>query len=692
MRRRLRDPFHVRRQPGFFWQGVCIILPAALLVALGLWSLRQDRLLAEHEATEQARKLATDLIQVALPRTFSLALPAPELVRRFQANPGRAEADPLWPYAASPSNRVAFLVNDQGELLYPPPEQSWPDPQPLDNEDLDDTAANGWEAIQSSLRLGDNPAQVIDALDRFIQQNPPDSYAAAATFQLGLLRERSGNLAEAQKSFDAVLDRYGSVASEAGLPWRVFAEWRLLLMAAQSHNERRRAELAQSLAAYAVLNPLPTSAGVLAKLSNLTPANTQVVAGWRQVWATHERARWFYDLNVQTGIMGPVFNTLPHWISDDADGHWCIMPVSGVGYRWITGMSEPEVDKLVHDAMAAFSLPPYLGLTMDIAGHRIGTTGSVTNPLAVASGEDAPGKGIPGFKATVFLSHPDALYARQRTRTRWFGSMIAAAAISVLVGFWAAWRAFHREQQLSEMKSNFVSSVSHELRAPIASVRLLAEELEDRRAPEPVKDREYHHFIVQECRRLSALIENVLDFSRHEQGRKQYEFEPTDLTALVQDTARLMRNYGADRQIQVATEIRGEVIPVEADGRALQQVLVNLADNAIKHSPQGATITLGLEYPPPSAVPAGTRSRPDQVLLWVEDHGEGIPAEEQGKIFERFYRRGSELRRETPGVGLGLAIVKYVTEAHGGRISIRSAVGQGSRFTVELPCNHSPES
>lgn len=153
-----------------------------------------------------------------------------------------------------------------------------------------------------------------------------------------------------------------------------------------------------------------------------------------------------------------------------------------------------------------------------------------------------------------------------------------------------------------------------------------------------------------------------------------------------------MRNYGADRQIQVATEIRGEVIPVEADGRALQQVLVNLADNAIKHSPQGATITLGLEYPPPSAVPAGSRSRPDQVLLWVEDHGEGIPAEEQGKIFERFYRRGSELRRETPGVGLGLAIVKYVTEAHGGRISIRSAVGQGSRFTVELPCNHSPES
>jgi hypothetical protein len=353
MRRRPRDPSPVRRQPGFFWQGVCIILPAALLVALGLWSLRQDRLLAEHEATEQARKLATGLIQVALPRTFSSTLPAPELVSRFQANPGRAEADPLWPYTASPSNRVAFLVNDQGELLYPPPEQSWPDPQPLDTEALDDNLETGWEAIQASLRLGDNPVQAIAALDQFIQRNPPDPYAAAATFQLGLAQERSGNLAEAQKSFETVLDRYGSVASEAGLPWRVFAEWRLLRMAAQSLTERRRAEWAQSLAVYAVLNPLPTSAGVLAQLSTAALADSHVVAGWRQVWAVHEQARWFYELNVQTGIMGPVFNTLPHWITDDADAHWCIMPVSGAGYRWITGVSEPEVDRLVHDAMAA---------------------------------------------------------------------------------------------------------------------------------------------------------------------------------------------------------------------------------------------------------------------------------------------------------------------------------------------------
>jgi hypothetical protein len=201
MRRRFRDPSNVRRQPGFFWQGVCIILPAALLAAMGLWSLRQDRLLAEHEATEQARKLANDLIQVLLPRAFGLEFPAPELVRRFQAHASRPEDDPLWPYAASLSNRIAFLINDQGELLYPPPSKSWPDPQPLDNAGLEDTAENTWETIQASVRLGDNPSRTIDALDHFIQQDPPAVYAAAATFQMGLLRERLGNLVEAQKSF-----------------------------------------------------------------------------------------------------------------------------------------------------------------------------------------------------------------------------------------------------------------------------------------------------------------------------------------------------------------------------------------------------------------------------------------------------------------------------------------------------------
>src|SRR5207245_1147593 len=155
-------------------------------------------------------------------------------------------------------------------------------------------------------------------------------------------------------------------------------------------------------------------------------------------------------------------------------------------------------------------------------------------------------------KVNVFLTSPTALFERQRARTFWFGSLIAASAVAAFIGLLTAWRAFHRQRQLSEMKSNFVSSVSHELRAPIASVRLLAESLERGTVQEAQKQTEYFRFIVQECRRLSSLIENVLDFSRIEQGRKQYEFEPTDLSALVRQTVGLMEPAAAERNITLA--------------------------------------------------------------------------------------------------------------------------------------------
>jgi signal transduction histidine kinase len=229
------------------------------------------------------------------------------------------------------------------------------------------------------------------------------------------------------------------------------------------------------------------------------------------------------------------------------------------------------------------------------------------------------------------------------------------------------------------MKTNFVSSVSHELRAPIASVRLMAENLEGDKIPEPERQKEYFRFIGQECRRLSSLIENVLDFSRIEQGRKQYEFEPTDLVALTQTTVQLMEPYTAEKGVLLELNPAPDRSPatkfeLEVDGRAIQQALVNLIDNAIKHSAKGQTVTLNIGHDDQSGF-----------NLSVCDHGPGIPTAEREKIFERFYRLGSELRRETQGIGIGLSIVKHIVAAHGGRVMVESEFGQGSRFTIILP-------
>ena len=305
-------------------------------------------------------------------------------------------------------------------------------------------------------------------------------------------------------------------------------------------------------------------------------------------------------------------------------------------------------------------------------------------PFLTAENQVLPAR--PCLAVKLILADAHGLFAQQRQRLWLYGGVLGVSCLAALVGLAAAYRAFNRQLRLNALKSNFVSSVSHELRAPIASVRLLAESLERGKVPDEQKRQDYFRFIGQECRRLSSLIENVLDFSRLEQGRKHYDFEPTDLVALVRQTVELMRTYAAERQVAITLAIPEAQAPVLStqpvlDGKAMQQALVNLVDNALKHSPKGATVAVGLEL----SAPAPGRAAGERMALWVQDQGEGIPAAEQEKIFERFYRRGSELRRETQGVGIGLSIVKALVEAHGGRVLVRSAPGQGSRFTLDLP-------
>jgi len=244
----------------------------------------------------------------------------------------------------------------------------------------------------------------------------------------------------------------------------------------------------------------------------------------------------------------------------------------------------------------------------------------------------------------------------------------------------------------------------------------MAEGLERGNVSDTQKQHEYFRFIVQECRRLGSMIENVLDFSRIEQGRKEYQFEPTDLPKLVDQTVKLMEPYAAERQVNLATEIATNVGEVEVDGRAIQQALVNLIDNAIKHSPAGSAVRVvvdqvgrGVPAEPSGAVgrsvpaePSGKVGRgvPAEPLttqnhlsadassylrIAVQDQGPGIPAHERHKIFERFYRCGSELRRETQGVGIGLSIVKHIVDAHSGTIHVTSEPGEGTTFTIVLP-------
>ena len=270
---------------------------------------------------------------------------------------------------------------------------------------------------------------------------------------------------------------------------------------------------------------------------------------------------------------------------------------------------------------------------------------------------------------------PEAWQAALRRRSVWLGLLILVAAGTALLGLLVARKAYRRQLVLNQQKSNFVSAVSHELRAPIASVQLMVDNLEQGKVSDPERQREYFRLSGQECRRLGALVENVLDLARIEQGRKAYDFEPIDLPALVRAHLRVMTPAATGKRVTLREAAAApDALEIIADGPSLQQALLNLLDNAIKYSPDGGTVTVGWE-----AVEASCR-------LWVVDEGPGVPLAERERIFEWFYRTGSELHREKPGVGIGLALVQHTVADHGGRVWVEpNPAGQGSRFVMELP-------
>jgi signal transduction histidine kinase len=230
-----------------------------------------------------------------------------------------------------------------------------------------------------------------------------------------------------------------------------------------------------------------------------------------------------------------------------------------------------------------------------------------------------------------------------------------------------------KEMALARLKSDFVSNVSHELRTPLALIRLYAETLELGRITTQEKKQQYYRIIRKESERLTALINNILDFSRIEAGRKEYEFRNTDIAELVHNTLESYRYQIEQQGFAFEESIDSNLPAVPVDREAIARALVNLVNNALKYSSDEKFLGVKLY-------------RDDHVVkLEVADHGIGIARRDQSKIFEKFYRAGDPLVHNTKGSGLGLSLVRHITEAHGGDIAVESTPGKGSRFILTLP-------
>ena len=264
--------------------------------------------------------------------------------------------------------------------------------------------------------------------------------------------------------------------------------------------------------------------------------------------------------------------------------------------------------------------------------------------------------------------------AKQTSQLRyWYFGIITVVLCAVTLGLTSLWRNARAQLKLAQKKDDFISAVSHELRTPLTSIRMYSEMLEKNWVKSSDKLTEYYSSMRAESERLSRLIENVLDFSRIQKGKKKYTFKLGDLNQCIAAVVEMMTPYAAQNGFVIKTDLE-PLGQTAFDHDAVTQIAVNLLDNAIKYArnAQEKTITV--------------RTKRDRqfTVIEVEDHGPGVPHHQRKKVFDEFYRCGPEATRETAGTGLGLALVKNFAQAHNGFVEIITSKPTGAVFRVAL--------
>lgn len=269
-------------------------------------------------------------------------------------------------------------------------------------------------------------------------------------------------------------------------------------------------------------------------------------------------------------------------------------------------------------------------------------------------------------------------------RERFYRNLVLIGLLDLVLiaGAWFVFRTVRREVELAQLKSDFVSNVSHELKTPLSLIRMFGETLQMKRIPSEEKKQEYYDTLVQETERLTRLVNNILNFSRMEAGKKEYHLLEAGLNDIVEHVLQSYETHLAHHGFAVTSRLDEGLPAIIADTESISEALLNIIDNAVKFSDQKKSI----------AISTGTAD--GMVYADVQDQGIGIDPQHQKRIFEKFYRVSSGLVHSTKGSGLGLSLVKHIMDAHRGTVTVKSEPGKGSTFRLSFPIQshqHNPE-
>jgi two-component system phosphate regulon sensor histidine kinase PhoR len=598
-----------------------ILLPSVALVEVGQRTLRQNRELEGKRRLDQ-RRAAKDRI-------------ARDMLARLEGLKRTAAADferPLDP-------AIAMVAPVQaGRMLLPWETPSAPRPA---------TESSAARERGQQAEFGGKPAGALESYTEALRlaATPYEANYARYLLAAALNRQRRvrESAAEARRVVDCPLD----LVDEDGVPLAVLAA-RLL-----TDTPEGRATLRRTLTAAIERRrwPSPTLTTTFAmaadQLQQVEPAEDPAwLAGFRQRLAAQNR------MQEQAQALE----------EDSATAQ----PASAAAWRF-HAFAEPW---LVSLRPAEGNPALVIGVRARDVFAKFEAAGDVASFASTEPGSELLGDAFPGL--TVRFTDPDVPAPSGIAGAFYYAALLVLVAATAF-GASLLWRSLRREVELAETRSQFVASVSHELKTPLTAIRMYAETLEMGRSQDEEVRREYLETICHECERLSRLVDDVLLFSKIEQGKAVYRFRRVALPDLLDKAARALSYPLAQHGFELRMEIGEDVPPVKGDSDALEQAILNLLTNAIKYSGERKEIVLRL-----------ARGN-GQAAIQVTDYGLGIAAADLPHIFDKYYRASNPENRAIPGTGLGLTLVAQIAKAHGGTVEVKSVPGAGSTFTLRLP-------
>jgi signal transduction histidine kinase len=598
---------------------IAVLVPAMVLIGLATRIMNQDRELAAKRALDQ-RRAAVDQLRRELSARLE-AIKLQEINRLIRALPAGHPEE-------SENPAVVFTATLEGDQLRLP----WEGPAPEESAEFAKNRKEG----ETQEFVKKDAAAAAAAYQSALASAHNASERAEARLLLARMLSKNGSVEEADRLYLALLNDPSDARDSEGVGYRFYAAEQLL-------DAKREASAVTSFLRREADGEEHLTLRELYMIRTLTGSDPEPRVSQR-ITELEQAAAMTKDI---ARLRAQIEN----------------------GAAWIPygqGSSASEAPWLVTIVPPEARLP---GLVVAVFSDKVAPPG--VKLLAHASEGESLGEMFPGLRAgwsdSRFLEVQQGL-----PKGLWTAALALVLGIALFGGYLLL-RDVNRDVRVAEVRTQFVASVSHELKTPLTAIRMYAETLAMGRSRDEQTRSEYLETIVNESERLARLVDNVLDFSKIEQGKKIYRLRPTRLEDVAGSAVRAMQFPLAQQGFQLHFSIQPDMPELKADPDAIQQAILNLLTNAMKYSGDAREIDLRLA------------ARNGDAVIEVADHGLGMQPEEQKRVFEKFYRAPSHESRLIAGTGLGLTLVAYIAKAHGGRVQVESSPGAGSTFSILIP-------